>query len=632
MILKIYNKYKSIIMYLFFGICTTLVNVITYYIFSHILKIGIMSSTIISWIFAVLFAYITNRKWVFNSSVKKTIDIFRELVSFFACRLATGFVDLLCMYIFVSKLGFSDMIIKIVSNIVVIILNYVSSKLIVFNDRKDNSSKYNKIDILIYISFLVVSFLFLLKSPLHIWNCSESGTDSSVFRTIALMMRNGYMPYLHVFDHKGPLIYLYNYIGTFISMSRGVWIIEFASLYVTMCCFFKIAKLKCNNLISYFITILSVSLLFNYFEGGNLTEEYALPFISISIYLFLDYIINGIINKKRLMICGLCFGSVLMLRPNMICTWAVFCIFIFIDCLKNKKFSSLTKFIIYFSIGISIVIIPIMLWLWLSGAIREFYNDYILFNSKYSAMITTPESTKFINIWETIFYFLNNALLIISYIIVIYFIKLKKINPIYLIYMIISLIFICLSGRQYNHYMMIFVPIIIYPFSVLYEYLNHHRKSECCRIIVFLVSSYFIVSTISPSWIDTIKKLPYTYYNRNKNRFSSDIVEISNIIDSKTIEKDKISVYGNWDIIYVVSNRVPATKYSFQFPIGDVSPKILEAYYKELKKEIPKIIVIQSGRYDDRISDFLFNNNYKLIYGVAEKTSSNSLVFELEKK
>ena len=109
-------------MYLFFGVCTTLVNIISYFIMAHILNMPVMFSTVVAWILAVLFAYFTNRKWVFDSKATTKEEIFRELVSFFACRLATGVVDWLCMYVFVEKLGFNDLVIKVISNIIVIIL------------------------------------------------------------------------------------------------------------------------------------------------------------------------------------------------------------------------------------------------------------------------------------------------------------------------------------------------------------------------------------------------------------------------------------------------------------------------------------------------------------------------------
>ena len=91
-----------------------------------------MPGTIIAWVAAVLFAYLTNRKWVFHSEVKGTKGILKEISAFFGCRLATGVVDWLMMFLFVDCWHFNDVLIKIIANVVVIILNYIASKWLIF--------------------------------------------------------------------------------------------------------------------------------------------------------------------------------------------------------------------------------------------------------------------------------------------------------------------------------------------------------------------------------------------------------------------------------------------------------------------------------------------------------------------
>lgn len=125
-------KYRSFILYAFFGVCTTLVNIIVYYICSYVLNLSTIISTAISWFLAVLFAYVTNREWVFESHVSNTKEVTKEITSFFSCRLLTGLLDTGIMYICVDILNWNDMIIKMISNILVIVLNYVASKLIIF--------------------------------------------------------------------------------------------------------------------------------------------------------------------------------------------------------------------------------------------------------------------------------------------------------------------------------------------------------------------------------------------------------------------------------------------------------------------------------------------------------------------
>ena len=138
---SLYQKYQDVIPYLFFGVCTTLVNIAVYWVMAYPLSCNTIVSTVVAWVISVLFAYITNRKWVFHSSASGVKEISKEIWSFFACRLATGFVDLGCMWIFVDVLKLNDVIIKVLANILVIILNYVASKLFIFRKTNKNTEE-----------------------------------------------------------------------------------------------------------------------------------------------------------------------------------------------------------------------------------------------------------------------------------------------------------------------------------------------------------------------------------------------------------------------------------------------------------------------------------------------------------
>ena len=139
MIKNIYTKYKEIINYLIIGILTTIVSLLTYYLLVLTIlnpnnPLELQIANITSWVIAVTFAYITNRIFVFNSKEK---NILKEALKFCSSRLSTLFIDMLLMFIFVSKLNFNDKIIKIVIQIIVTILNYIISKLLVFK-KKEN--------------------------------------------------------------------------------------------------------------------------------------------------------------------------------------------------------------------------------------------------------------------------------------------------------------------------------------------------------------------------------------------------------------------------------------------------------------------------------------------------------------
>lgn len=139
---SIYKKNKEMLLYLFFGVLTTVVSFITAGASKVIMEaLGIgkdfvsTGSTVFSWICAVTFAYITNRIWVFESSATGAKLIFSEAASFYGGRIFTLIVEMLIMWIGYSFLNFNYWITKIIANIIVLILNYIISKLVVFKKK-----------------------------------------------------------------------------------------------------------------------------------------------------------------------------------------------------------------------------------------------------------------------------------------------------------------------------------------------------------------------------------------------------------------------------------------------------------------------------------------------------------------
>lgn len=120
---------RELFLYIVFGTLTFFVNVIVYFIFEDLLGVNYIISNILAWFFSVLFAYVTNRIWVFES---KSTDIIKEMSLFFGGRIFSGAVDTGLMYLFIDVLTIGDLISKIIVQIIVVILNYVFSKLIVF--------------------------------------------------------------------------------------------------------------------------------------------------------------------------------------------------------------------------------------------------------------------------------------------------------------------------------------------------------------------------------------------------------------------------------------------------------------------------------------------------------------------
>lgn len=128
-------KYKGFIFYAVFGVLTTVINIAVYAICYTKLGIANIPSDIIAWLIAVLFAFITNKLWVFDSKSMDKQTVISELIKFMCARLATGGVDLLIMFIGVDLMHGPEIILKTASNVLVIILNYILSRLVVFRKK-----------------------------------------------------------------------------------------------------------------------------------------------------------------------------------------------------------------------------------------------------------------------------------------------------------------------------------------------------------------------------------------------------------------------------------------------------------------------------------------------------------------
>ena len=131
-----YKKYKEGLMYLFFGGLAFFLNIFLFALFTDIMKINDLLANVISWVICVLFQYITNRTWVFDGHVEGSAALIKQISSFFGGRIFTLVVEEIIILVFITWLGFNRIAVKLVAQVVVIVLNYVISKLFVFKKKE----------------------------------------------------------------------------------------------------------------------------------------------------------------------------------------------------------------------------------------------------------------------------------------------------------------------------------------------------------------------------------------------------------------------------------------------------------------------------------------------------------------
>lgn len=135
---ELIKKYEEIIKYLIIGVLTTIINYLVFVIAINSFGIEMHISNIIAWIVSVIFAYFTNKLFVFESKSFAFQIIGKEILSFGAARVFSLVLEEIILYVFVNLLNMNQLIIKLIANVIVIIVNYVLSKFIIFKKPKES--------------------------------------------------------------------------------------------------------------------------------------------------------------------------------------------------------------------------------------------------------------------------------------------------------------------------------------------------------------------------------------------------------------------------------------------------------------------------------------------------------------
>ncbi len=477
--------------------------------------------------------------------------------------------------------------------------------------RKDN-------DMLVIVIIGLMSLIIWAHGETFFACPGDTSVDTAVFQTMGYMMKRGYLPYVDSFDHKGPLLYFIHYLGSLINTNSGVGLFQVINYFFTFFFAYKIARFKLNRPESLLSVLIGCMILLNNHKEVADVEEFSMGFICVSLYIFLDYIINNRTTNKKIFISGLCCGAVFLIKMNQVSCWIVFCIFFFAEHIKNKKYKELRQIVTVFLVGFVSIVLIFTVWLLWKGCLSDAVYDYFFFNFKYinarRGILTSLEY------WLSYEFYMFTAVAMAFYVC-----KDIRVNSVYLSYMIVSFCFIAFMEDTSCHHGLILIPAVIYPIACILDSLKEY--SEIKRIIMIGIIACMII----PAWFREIKPIPYKLTHPNENSLSNELNEICGIIRDNTDYDDKISVYGNWDVVYLFSDRAHATKYSFQNPIKSCDEKILGEYIDGLRIEKPKIIVLQGdgwGDYDGDIKEFLEEEEYDLIYQAYREDGNGPMVFK----
>jgi hypothetical protein len=451
--------------------------------------------------------------------------------------------------------------------------------------------KYLKKENLLIFAGLV--FIALFVSMLSPFNPLSGDvpyfTDPSVYLTIAQGILHGKLPYVDFFDHKGPLIYFIDATGLFIDGFTGVWLLELLTMLVSVFFAYKTARFFGNKLTALAGTTFSFVAV-TYFFGANMTEEYILPFIFGSLYLFSKYYFTKKeLTKTQLLVLGICFAFSLLLKANMFAVWAAFCAIIFFRKLFQKEYKTILHYVVFFFTGTMILFIPVVLYLKYTHAYDAFIDQYLGFNSVYTSSATGIFQHLKILVWAT-----NTSLLPVIIALIWLLKKPHNIQPDFCIGYALSLFFsFCLIAVGRYGFLSqcivitpLFVPAITFCFDQLFK-LFSSSKYSCIKygapvLIACILFNKLIFTTLISS------------YENIRDDSKYDFIQMGQFIDNNTNERDSITVLGNNCTVYLFTDRPSVSKYIYQTPVMYIDPKIADEYISDVTHRKPALIIIPS--------------------------------------
>lgn len=231
--------------------------------------------------------------------------------------------------------------------------------------------------------FLFTCILLFFTSKMSPFYPYQEWCDVNLYFTIGKGMLNGLTPYKDLFDHKGPLIFVIYGLGYLISSDSftGVFILQIVAWCISVLGVYFTSRLFLNSIASILTSALFVILVLPHVSEGGSAEEFILPAISISNYLFISFFHSDKkISPTTTILQGFLWAFVLFIKFSWVCFWIFPLLGVLYHYMQSKEFSALFKFILYFTLGVLVLTIPIIIYFLINKGLNDFIDSYVLLN------------------------------------------------------------------------------------------------------------------------------------------------------------------------------------------------------------------------------------------------------------
>ena len=447
-------------------------------------------------------------------------------------------------------------------------------------------------EVLLWIDKFIVIFFIIssLYSFLIYWNLLES-RDAAVYMYTGKLLRKGMVPYLDIWDHKTPGIYIYYSVLYFFSENirhSALFCMIAAQIFTTISLFKLLLKFYSKKLAASSIILLLI--LYNWLlgkEGPYLIEEYIIFFQVITLWLLfnwersLKYFLVGIL-------CALSF----LLKPTLISLWvAIFILWLF-EFFKNKNYNAFLKILFLTFVGFVIPFLFVGYFFWSKGALLDLIDQSFFYNSIYVSN-TFRFNDFFLGFSNVLFI---NFFVLPAWFYICWLYISKKISLSSNILLAISVlafpfeIYISsLSGNSYPHYYyssLLFDVIIIAAFiNFIIKYVSIPKWMGYLSNLTSIFLFFLLITVITYNLLYRIPKL---------EQANNEKIDLINYLNDNNFSNKFCLVFGNELWVYLNTNVNPIDRYVYQYPLfkkGYRSDRIWEEFLTDFKFKRPAIFI-----------------------------------------
>ncbi|MDR0535689.1 MAG: hypothetical protein LBG65_04995 [Puniceicoccales bacterium] len=453
--------------------------------------------------------------------------------------------------------------------------------------------------------------------------------DSAAFLSIGHWMHEGLFPYRDIFDHKGLFLHAINFAGMF-GGRTGVWLFEVFFLFATAAFSYKTARIWLGRVAAFLATLVLYSFLHDFFTNGNMPEEYAMAFLSASLFVYARFFdgLGPVLScpataraggarpaagdwphasaangeppgRWQSLVLGACLGSALFLKINFLSLWLAFSILLFIRAARKGAWCFFIRHMIWLAAGAGLVVVPALGLIAGKQAFLAWAEQVIFFNAQYS---NEADGLRFLK--NIVLAFKKNPLA--SAALVIHLLLARRHWKSEAVYFHAALAFsilltvVLFSRTPFlgNHYHMTLFPLSLPAFALCAKRLLQTRlrlpvftgglAAVSCAIFAGQGMCFYEAISKNFSPHDDGTNAPgrgraYTSYTREK---------LEKVRAATPRGAGSVIVIGNNCNLYFCADALPASSYVYQWPVGRISKKIGDQFQRDICEGLPELLFL----------------------------------------